>query len=134
VSNQPGVAKGHLSMDTFHKIRAKMVKELAKDGVHLDGDFYCLHEAEDECECRKPKAGLLFKASEDLNICLDKSWMVGDSLTDVKAGKVAGTRTILIGKAKCEVCKEMDVMGARPDYICFDLGGVVQIILDKGDA
>ena len=128
VSNQPGIAKGHMSSGTFQEIRDKMKRELAEDGAFLDGEYYCFHHPEARvdklkanCECRKPKPGLLLQAAKEMGIDLSQSWMVGDGLTDVKAGKRAGTKTILIGKIKCELCHLMDEDDARPDAICSDL-------------
>lgn len=128
VSNQPGIAKGSLSGETFEEIRSRMKQELAKDGAVLDGEYYCFHypEAKVEklkanCECRKPKPGLLLQAAKEMDIDLPHSWMIGDGLTDVKAGKNAGARTILLGRIKCELCRLMDEENARPDTVCSDL-------------
>jgi D-glycero-D-manno-heptose 1,7-bisphosphate phosphatase len=121
VSNQPGIAKGHLTEKTFQSIRHKMQTSLELDGARLDAEYYCLHhpEAKDErfketCSCRKPKPGMLAQAARERNIDLSESWMVGDGLTDMQAGKAAGTRPILVGKLKCELCHMMDEIDARP--------------------
>jgi len=128
VSNQPGIAKGHFSIDTFEKIREKMRTELTKQDAFLDAEYYCLHHPEAKieeykknCECRKPKPGLLLKAAKELNIDLSNSWMVGDGLTDIEAGKRAGCKTILIGNMKCDLCRLMDEKNIRPDYIVKDI-------------
>jgi D-glycero-D-manno-heptose 1,7-bisphosphate phosphatase len=139
VSNQPGIAKGHMSGEGFDKIREKMKGELAKEGAFLDGEYYCLHHPEAkiyglkiDCACRKPRPGLLLQAAEDMDIDLHRSWMIGDGLTDVKAGKAAGCRTILLGRMKCEFCHLMDEENARPDAICSDLLQTTQYIFEKG--
>lgn len=123
-SNQPGIAKGYFSKDTFNEIKARMESELNKEGAFLDGQYYCLHhpEARNEslrvnCTCRKPEPGLLVQAAEEMNIDLGNSWMIGDGLTDIKAGRIAGCKTILIGRVKCELCHLMDDMNAYPDFI-----------------
>lgn len=128
VSNQPGIAKRYISEETFEQIRKKMKEELLKEGACLDGEYYCLHHPEAKverlkvnCECRKPKPGLLLQAAKDMDIDLSHSWMVGDGLTDVKAGKDAGCRTILLGRMKCELCHLMDEEDARPEAICSNL-------------
>ena len=140
VSNQPGIAKRCLSRETFDAIREKMRQELARGGASLDGEYYCFHHPEakvDElqvnCSCRKPEPGLLLQAAQDMGIELSQSWMIGDNLTDVKAGAAAGCRTILLGRIKCELCNLMDEEEARPDGILSDLGKAAQIILGKGD-
>lgn len=139
VSNQPGIARGNMSEETFQEIRQKMKEELAKEGTFLDGEYYCFHHPEakverlkDNCECRKPKPGLLLQAAKDMDIDLSQSWMIGDGLTDVKAGKGARCRTILLGRMKCELCHLMDEEDARPDAIASNLMEAVQFILKQG--
>jgi D-glycero-D-manno-heptose 1,7-bisphosphate phosphatase len=135
VSNQPGIAKGQMSEQTFEEIRSKMKEELAKDGAFLDGEYYCFHHPEakadkfkENCECRKPKPGLLLQAAKEMDIDLPHSWMIGDGLTDVKAGKDAGAKTILVGRMKCELCRLMDEENARPDAVCPDLLEATKVI------
>jgi D,D-heptose 1,7-bisphosphate phosphatase len=138
VSNQPGIAKGHISEQTFEEIRNKMKEELAKEGAFLDAEYYCFHHPEAKierlkasCECRKPRPGLLLQAAKDRGIDLSQSWMIGDGLTDIKAGKQAGVRTVLIGRVKCELCKLMDDNDARPNEICSNLQEAAALIGDE---
>ena len=138
VSNQPGIAKGYFSEENFNEIGGKMKEELAKEGAVLDGEYYCFHHPEAKveklnvnCECRKPKPGLLLKAAKDKNIDLSQSWMVGDGLTDVKAGENAGCKTILLGKMKCELCHLMDEQDTHPDFIAPNLFDASQIIVKE---
>jgi histidinol phosphatase-like enzyme len=112
-----------------------MRRELGKKGAVLDGEFYCLHHPRAKvarlkavCDCRKPEPGLLIEAAEALNIDLNKSWMIGDGLTDIEAGKKAGCRTILLGKIKCELCRLMDETGASPDFVAADLLEATRIV------
>jgi len=135
VSNQPGIAKGHLTRQIFGKIRKKMEKELASHGALLDAQYYCFHHPEAlrkdmkvVCDCRKPSPGMLLKAAEEMRLDLSHSWMIGDGLTDIQAGKSAGTRTILIGKMKCELCHYFSEINARPEAVCVDLLEAVKII------
>jgi D,D-heptose 1,7-bisphosphate phosphatase len=139
VSNQPGMAKGFMSQETFEEIGQKMRAELATAGVNLDGEYYCLHHPEAgverfrmDCECRKPKPGLLLQAARDMDIDLSQSWMIGDGLTDVQAGKQAGCRTILLGRMKCELCHLMDEEDARPDTITANLMEAARFIMLNG--
>ncbi len=136
VSNQPGIAKGHMMPDTFEKIKQKMKDELGRAGASLDGEYYCFHHPEAiveqyrvRCDCRKPAPRLLFKAARDMSIDLGQSWLIGDNLSDIKAGKSAGCRTILLGKMKCEVCHLMDEQNVRPDTISANLLEAVKYIL-----
>src|SRR4030042_1544832 len=135
VSNQPGIAKGHLTVDVFKKIREKMENELARDNAFLDAQYYCFHHPEAvlenmrvACDCRNPDPGPLLKAAEEMHVDLSRSWMIGDGLTDIKAGKSAGTRTILIGKMKCELCHYLQEDGSGPQAVCSDLLEAVRVI------
>ncbi len=139
VSNQPGMAKGTLSAEAFGNIRDKMEGELAKEGSFLDGEYYCFHHPEAKaekfranCKCRKPNPGLIIQAAKDMRIELSESWMIGDNLSDVKAGKRAGCRTILLGRMKCQICHTMDEEDARPNAIVKDLRDATQYILTQG--
>jgi len=140
ISNQPGIAKGHMSEDMFGNIGRKMKTELAKDNTFLDAEYYCQHHPEAKietlkihCECRKPKPGLLFQAAKEMDLDLSQSWMVGDGLSDIQAGKGAGVKTILIGRMKCELCHMMDNNNARPKAIVFNLKEASQYILNYQD-
>lgn len=108
VTNQPVIARGEVTYKELSEIHDKMETLLGQEGAYLDGIYYCPHhpdkgfegeipELKMECECRKPKPGLLMKAAEDLNIDLASSWMIGDGANDILAGKNAGCRTVLIG-------------------------------------
>jgi D-glycero-D-manno-heptose 1,7-bisphosphate phosphatase len=128
VSNQPGVAKNNFAIETFEKIRGKMKKELKKKDVVIDSEYYCFHHPDGKiskyrkiCKCRKPKPGMLFTAAKEHNIDLLKSWMIGDGITDIQAGKAAGCKTILIGRMKCDLCKIMEHEGVNPDFIAPNL-------------
>ncbi|HXZ97843.1 MAG TPA: HAD family hydrolase [Candidatus Acidoferrum sp.] len=134
VSNQPAIAKGKMTEKLFAEIRSKMKKELEKEGAHLDAEYYCFHhpdavkeEYKIDCECRKPKPGLLLKAKSDLGLDSSRSFSVGDSLVDIKAGKAAGFPTILIGTMKCDLCRRMEE-DAQPDHIAESLIKAVEII------
>lgn len=110
VTNQPVVARGEVSYDELNEIHYKMETLLGQGGAYLDGIYICPHhpdsgyegerkELKIKCNCRKPNSGMLIQASEDLNIDLSNSWIVGDSENDIKAGIAAGTRTALIGNS-----------------------------------
>lgn len=128
VSNQPGIARNNFTEETLAQIDAKMNQELAKAGAFLDAIYYCPHHSGGnngkyrmECDCRKPKPGLLLKAAQDLNIDLSASYMVGDNITDIQAGRSAGCHTILVGRMKCELCHMMEETRVKPDFIVPDL-------------
>ena len=109
VTNQPVIARGEVTYDKLQEIHNKMETLLGKDGAYLDGIYFCPHhpdsgfegeikELKIDCNCRKPKPGMLIKAAEDLNIDLSMSWMIGDGKSDILAGKNAGCKTALIGE------------------------------------
>lgn len=103
VTNQPVIARGDCSWDELLGIHDKMETELGKDGAYVDAIYICPHhkdkgfagersEYKFDCDCRKPKPGLLQQAAEDFNIDLSQSYMIGDSDNDVKAGQMAGCK------------------------------------------
>ena len=107
VTNQPVIARGEVTVEQLREIHNKMETLLGEQGAYLDGIYYCPHhpdrgfpgevpELKIECDCRKPKPGLLLRAAEEFNIDLGASWMVGDRESDVKAGRAAGCRTKII--------------------------------------
>lgn len=131
VTNQPVIARGEVSVAELHEIHKKMETLLGKEGAYIDGLYYCPHhpdsgfegevkELKFECACRKPKPGMLVKASQDFNIDLENSWMIGDGKNDVKAGQAAGCKAVLIGDSK---------EGCEPNYIVADLKEAVERIL-----
>ena len=113
VTNQPVIARGEVSTEELLNIHNKMETLLADDGAYIDGLYYCPHhpnsgfegevkELKIECECRKPKPGMILQAAVDFNIDLRNSWMIGDGQNDIKAGKAAGCHTALIGSGEYE--------------------------------
>ena len=96
VSNQRGVARGLMTIDALEEIHRNMVAQLAALNARIDAIYYCPHEAEASCACRKPAPGMLLQAATDCSIDLHNSWMVGDSDSDILAGKNAGCRTVRI--------------------------------------
>jgi len=102
-SNQPAAAKGKATLDDLHAVHARVVELLAAEGIVLDDWRYCFHHPQavvpdlgGTCTCRKPEPGMLLAAAEEHAIDLAASWMVGDSDSDVVAGRRAGCRTVLV--------------------------------------
>jgi D-glycero-D-manno-heptose 1,7-bisphosphate phosphatase len=94
VTNQRAVAKGFLSEMDLQFLHERMWLELFREEKGFDAVYYCPHEKNPPCECRKPRPGMLLRAAQDHGIDLARSWMIGDSESDVLAGKTAGCRTI----------------------------------------
>lgn len=110
VTNQPVIARGEVTFEELEEIHNKMETLLGLEGAYLDAIYFCPHhphkgyegeipELKFDCDCRKPKPGMLLQAAKDFNIDLSQSWMVGDSENDVLAGKNAGCRTALLSDA-----------------------------------
>ena len=93
-TNQRGVARGMTTMEAVDDIHRRMGEALAEAGAHVDGIYVCPHDY-GQCTCRKPEIGLFLQAERDFPIDGEASWMVGDSDTDVEAGRRYGVRTIL---------------------------------------
>lgn len=129
VTNQPVIARGEVSFEKLEEIHNKMETLLGKEGAYLDAIYYCPHhphkgyegerpELKIDCNCRKPKPGMLLKAAEDFNIDLSQSWMIGDGENDVRAGINAGCKTVLLGNGdenygQTEIVKSLDEFVSR---------------------
>ena len=111
ITNQPVIARGDVSIETLDAIHRKMETELGKHGAYIDALFYCPHhpdkgfpgerpEYKIDCECRKPKPGMILQAAEQFNIDLSQSYMVGDDIRDTQAGINAGCRPVLLTNTK----------------------------------
>ena len=109
VTNQPVIARGEVTWEELNEIHKKMATLLGKEGAYVDGIFICPHhpdkgfegerpEYKIDCDCRKPKPGLLLQAAKDFNIDLSESYMIGDSHRDVEAGENAGVKKSILIK------------------------------------
>lgn len=100
VSNQPGVALGYFPERALRGVEQRLRELLAAQGVALDSFSYCPHLPPEQpsmrCLCRKPAPGMLIRAAREHGLALARSWMVGDILDDIEAGRRAGCRTVLI--------------------------------------
>ncbi|MCI8728165.1 MAG: HAD-IIIA family hydrolase [Hungatella sp.] len=137
VTNQPVIARGECTVEDLEEIHKKMETELGKQGAYLDALFYCPHhpdsgfdgeikELKIECECRKPKIGMLIQAAEQFNIDLRKSFYIGDTTTDIQTGINAGMKTILVKTGEAGEDRKYNVSA---DYEAKGLLEAVEIIL-----
>ncbi|MBQ7250473.1 MAG: HAD-IIIA family hydrolase [Bacilli bacterium] len=140
ITNQPVVARGETTFGELKQIHDKMQVLLGERGSYLNGLYFCPHhpdkgfegevpELKFDCDCRKPKIGMLLKAKEDFNIDLEKSWFVGDTKQDVQTGINANCRTILITSG--DPNPDGKYPNAKPDFICKDLAEAVDIIFKE---
>jgi D-glycero-D-manno-heptose 1,7-bisphosphate phosphatase len=133
VTNQSGVARGLITEQQLELIHQRLKKLFAAEGAQIDAIYYCPYHPEGtvkdfsiESNLRKPNAGMFFQAEKDLDIDLEQSWMIGDSYRDIKAGKAAGCRTILVDvPGKIREKKEGD---PEPDRKAVNLREAVNII------
>ena len=127
VTNQPVIARGEVTFEGLQTIHVKMETLLGNEGAYLDGIYFCPHhphkgyegevpELKIECDCRKPKPGMLIKAAEDFNIDLSESYMVGDGENDIKAGKAAGCKTVLLN-TECEYFGQDICVGSLKEFV-----------------
>ena len=141
VTNQSGVARGFFDEAMVQAIHARMQEILRRDGAWIDRFYYCPHHPThgqgrylQDCPCRKPAPGMLLKAAEDLNLSLEDSYIVGDTMNDIEAGARAGVRGVLVqtgyggdfaarlahsgfGAAGDTLCRPMHVAGTIEDAV-----------------
>ena len=136
VSNQSGIGRGYYQEVDTELFNQALRGELAKLEAHLDAIYYCPHHPEAEveeyrmnCNCRKPEPGMLIMAGNDLEIDMKRSFLVGDKLTDIEAGKRVGCKTILVKTGfGAEQLKDNRI---DCEYIADDLFQAVEYILDS---
>src|SRR5215467_7993050 len=90
ITNQSGVERGYFPEKTVHEVHGLLRTELARWDAHLDAIYFCPHAPETECDCRKPRPGMLLQAKRDLNLDLSHSFMIGDRYVDVETARAAG--------------------------------------------
>lgn len=107
VSNQAAVGKRLVSVEVVEAINERIRAEIMRAGGRVDAIYFCPHTDADNCECRKPKPGLLLRAAREHGLDLSRSWMIGDALTDLQAGETAGARSLLVLTGRGEEQKAM---------------------------
>jgi histidinol-phosphate phosphatase family protein len=134
VSNQSGVAQGRFQLSDLEAVETRLTELLAENGITLHGFYCCPHDVRGSvspfnrrCDCRKPEPGLLVRAAKGHGIVLDESWMIGDILNDVEAGRRAGCRTVLIDNGN--ETKWNFSPQRLPDYFARDFAEATRMIL-----
>ena len=140
VTNQAGVARGYFDESLVHDVHDAVRAMLAERGARLDAIYYCPHHPEvgaeayrRDCDCRKPKPGLLLRARDEMGIDLASSYMVGDSVRDLGAGRAAGATTVLVltGYGRGEWEHQAHRWAAPPDHVAEDLLDAMRWILQR---
>ncbi|MDB5023221.1 MAG: hydrolase, HAD-superfamily, subfamily [Mucilaginibacter sp.] len=136
VSNQAGIARGYFPLNSLIAVEERLLELLKPHRIHLDAFYYCPHHIngiEDnyavDCNCRKPRPGMLLQAASDYHIDLSASWMIGDILDDVEAGNRAGCKTILIDNGNETEWRGGDFR--TPARICRSINQAAECILNK---
>ena len=94
VTNQPGISLGYFTKEDLFDVNSKMLKGFSEAGILIQKIYFCPHSDAEKCDCRKPKPGMLKRAEVELAIDMENSFMIGDSVADILAGKDAGVKTI----------------------------------------
>jgi D-glycero-D-manno-heptose 1,7-bisphosphate phosphatase len=139
ISNQSGIAKGYFTELELAILINKIRTDMALHGVDITGFYYCPHhpdtllpEFDKKCTCRKPAAGMILQAAKDFNVDLSRSWMIGDILDDMEAGKRAGCKTILLNVGNET---EWEINNYRvPNFYADNLIAAAQIILNDANS
>ena len=140
ITNQAGVARGYFSEDLIQTVHEQMMEELASGGARLDAVYYCAHHPSVgqppyrvDCDCRKPKPGLISRAAKDFDIDLAGSWMVGDRYSDVELARNAGVKSafVMSGYGRGEWEHQRLTWTAEPDLVAEDLLEAVRRIVSS---
>ncbi|MBV8082163.1 MAG: HAD family hydrolase [Candidatus Eremiobacteraeota bacterium] len=136
VSNQSGIARGYFSEADADLVDVRLRELLAQTGAQVTAIYRCPHwppderpAREPECDCRKPKPGMLLRAAADHGIDLRASWMVGDRLIDMQAGRAAGCRCVFV--AGVPPRRAEDMSSAPPEYRARDLADAARYIIES---
>ena len=141
ISNQSGVARGYLSEESLLPIHAKLEEELALSGARVDRIYYCPHHPTEgkppyniDCDCRKPKIGMLERGARDLGIDLSRSFVIGDSLVDMQAGNAARSTAILVLTGYGQMTREQCLVEKiRVDHVAPTIVEATDFILEALD-
>ncbi|HEY3425321.1 MAG TPA: HAD-IIIA family hydrolase, partial [Negativicutes bacterium] len=117
VTNQRGIARGLMTEHDLMTVHEKMNRELQQHGAAINGIYYCPHDIDAHCHCRKPETGMLVQAALDFDIDKEVSYMVGDSKSDIEAGVNFGIKAILVGLRLEGVLYATDLLSAVVDII-----------------
>lgn len=131
VTNQAIISRGLATEADLAEIHARMTEAITEAGGHITRVYYCPHDAHENCNCRKPKPGMLLQAQRDFGIDLSRSFLVGDAWTDVEAGLSVGARSILVmtGRGQRQFAQTWSRFPVRFGAAC-DLADATSMILD----
>jgi D-glycero-D-manno-heptose 1,7-bisphosphate phosphatase len=140
ITNQAGIARGQYTEAFLRHLHAEMESSLRQRGARLDAIYYCPHHPDfgvppyrQDCNCRKPKPGLIDKASRDLSLDLKECYVIGDRIRDVETGHAAGARSVMVmtGYGREEYADQRMALTRQPDHVCENLLEAVRWILNN---
>ncbi|MBX7137930.1 MAG: HAD-IIIA family hydrolase [Oligoflexia bacterium] len=126
VTNQPGIGTGYFTFEDFFRVNRELLKAASAAGVMLDRVYFCPHSPAEPCDCRKPGIGMIKRAERELNLDLAKSYMIGDTTIDIKAGNDAGCQSILV---KTGLAGKDGNFKVAPAYTAMNLQEAAALIL-----
>lgn len=129
VSNQSPIGRGMFDEPRLAAINARLAEMLAAEGVAIAGWYHCPHIPDDRCTCRKPAPGMFLRAAEELGIILNGSWIIGDRLSDMQAGRQVGARSILVATGYGAGEYELPERAACVDFFVPSLVEAADVIL-----
>lgn len=131
VTNQSGVGRGYFPEQLVRDVHERMIEDFREAGARLDGVYYCPHVAADDCECRKPKTGMLKQAARELSLDLSQSYVVGDRKDDVELAYRASAHSVLVrtGYGEGELAWHAKNWPRQPEFVAADLPEAVEWIL-----
>jgi D-glycero-D-manno-heptose 1,7-bisphosphate phosphatase len=134
ITNQSGIARGNLTHEMLGEIHKRLHSLVEESGGRIDAIYYCPHHPDEKCACRKPQPGMLQKAISDLHIDPKQSFIIGDRMLDVEAGKAVGLKAVLIPEAAHEAAveEEKKKSAAKADFECRKFPEAVKFILRAG--
>ncbi len=137
ITNQAGLARGYFNEDVLNEVNERLLDYLNKNQAHIEKIYFCPHlkdavveKYKKDCECRKPKPGMILKAKKEYAIDLSQSFMIGDRYKDIEFGKKQGLKTIMVltGYGMGEFTHQKQFWKIQPDFICKNLLEAAKVI------
>jgi histidinol-phosphate phosphatase family protein len=124
ITNQSGIGRGFFSLEQYRAVEAEILRQLGNDLV--DATYFCPHNPDDGCNCRKPESGMILQAAREHRVDLRRSFLIGDKESDAVCGQNAGVRTIRVRTGL-----DRETIDSVADWVAEDLPEAVEIILNQ---
>jgi D-glycero-D-manno-heptose 1,7-bisphosphate phosphatase len=130
VSNQSGIGRGIIDRDVVEVIHLRLRELLQREGIAIDGIYYCPHSPQQNCACRKPSPAMIYQAAKDLGFDPSRSIVVGDKSSDIEMGRRVNAVTVLV---RTGYGKQAEFVGDKPDFIADDLEEAATLIVETSE-